>query len=70
MFLLVLAREIAMIELSDKDKFSKNFIEKYGEELNKHFNFILPLGYHLDLNKLSKIELSFLENIKIKLQEI
>lgn len=70
MFLLVLAREIAMIELSDKDKFSKTFIDKYWEELSKHFNFILPLGYHLDINKLSKVELIFLEDIKNKLKKI
>lgn len=70
MFLLVLVREIAMIELSDKDKFSIKFKEKYGEELNKHFNFILPLTYHIDLNSLSSVELSFLDKIKSKLQEI
>lgn len=70
MYLLVLAREIAMIELSDKNKFSKPFIEKYWDELNKHFNFILPIAYHLDFSKLSKTELDFLENIRKKLQEI
>lgn len=70
MFLLVLAREVAMIELSDKEKFSREFIEKYWEELNKHFNFILPLWYHLDLSKLSKIELAFFEEIRIKLKNI
>ena len=70
MFLLLLAREIAMIELSEKDKFSKEFLDKYWEELGKHFNFILPLWYNLDFSKLSKIELSFLEEIRKKLEGI
>jgi len=70
MFLLVLAREVAMIELSEKEKFSKEFLEKYGEELEKHFNFILPLGYNLDISKLSQVEISFLESVRKKLKEI
>jgi len=70
MFLLILAREVAMIELSEKEKFSKEFLEKYGEELEKHFNFILPLGYNLDISKLSQVEISFLESVRKKLKEI
>lgn len=70
MYLLNYAREVAMIELSDKKKFSKEFLEKYGEELEKHFNFILPLAYHLDFSQLNKIELNFLEELRKKLAEI
>lgn len=70
MFLLVLAREVAMIELSEKNKFSREFLEKYWEELNKHFNFILPLWYNLDFSKLSKVELSFLEKIRKRLESV
>ncbi len=70
MYLLVLAREVAMIELSDKEKFSNKFIEKYWEELKKHFNFILPLSYHIDFSKLSQTELDFLEKVRQKLDEV
>ena len=70
MFLLVYAREVAMIEMSDKNKFSKDFLEKYWEEIWKHFNFILPLAYNLDFKKLSKIELNFLNEISKRLKEI
>ncbi len=69
-FLLVLAREVVMIELSDKNKFSNKFIEKYWEELTRHFNFILPLSYHIDFSKLSTVELWFIEKIRLKLVEI
>lgn len=69
-YLLTYAREIAMIELSDKKKFSKGFLEKYGEELEKHFNFMLPLAYHMDFSQLNKRELSFLEELRKKLAEI
>lgn len=69
-YLLTYAREIAMIELSDKKKFSKDFLAKYGEELEKHFNFMLPLAYHMDFSQLNKIELSFLEELRKKLAEI
>ena len=40
MFLLTYAREIAMIELADKKKFSPKFLEKYGEENSKKINMI------------------------------
>jgi len=69
-YLLNYSREVAMIELSDKKKFSQSFLEKYGEELEKHFNFILPLAYHLDFSQLNKIELNFLEELRKKLTEI
>lgn len=69
-FLLVFAREIPMIELSDKNKFSSKFIEKYWEELKKHFNFILPLSYHIDFSKISVLELKFLEKLRLKLSGI
>ena len=70
MYILSYAREVAMIELSDKQKFSQNFLQKYGEEIQKHFNFILPLAYSLDFSKLSKIELELLEKLRKKLEEI
>ncbi len=70
MYLLTYAREIAMIELSDKKKFSKEFLEKYGEDLQKHFNFILPIAYHLDFSMLAKMELMLLEQLRVKLQGI
>ncbi|USN58219.1 MAG: hypothetical protein H6767_08080 [Candidatus Peribacteria bacterium] len=70
MYLLVLAREVVMIELSDKNKFSEAFLRKYGEELQKHFNFILPLSYHIDFSKLSSTEIAFLEQIGNRLREI
>jgi len=57
MFLLTYAREIAMIELADKKKFSAPFLAKYGEEISKHFNFILPIAYHIDFSQISKIEM-------------
>jgi len=70
MFLLTYAREIAMIELADKKKFSPKFLEKYGEEIDKHFNFILPIAYHIDFSFLSKMETSLLEELRQKLEEI
>lgn len=70
MFLLTYAREIAMIELSDKKKFSKEFLEKYGEELEKHFNFHLPIAYHLDFSTLSKMELWLLEQLRLSLDKV
>jgi hypothetical protein len=70
MFLLTYAREIAMIELSDKQKFSKSFLSKYEEEIQKHFNFILPIRYHVDFSHVSKIELKLLEQLRLKLESI
>lgn len=70
MYLLTYAREIAMIELADKKKFSKKFLEKYGEEIDKHFNFILPIAYHIDFSFLSKMEISLLEELRSKLASI
>lgn len=70
MYLLTYAREIAMIELADKKKFSPKFLEKYGEEIDKHFNFILPIAYHIDFSFLSKMELWLLEELREKLESI
>jgi hypothetical protein len=70
MFLLTYAREIAMIELADKNKFSAPFLQKYGEEISKHFNFILPIAYHLDFSQFSKMELALLEQLREKLESI
>jgi len=70
MFLLSYVREIAMIEMSDKDKFSKAFLTKYWNDISKHFNFILPITYNLDFEKLSKEELVFFESIRQKLVDI
>lgn len=70
MYLLTYAREIAMIELSDKKKFSQDFLKKYGEEMQKHFNFILPISYHVDFSFLWKIELWLLEELRLKLESI
>lgn len=70
MYLLTYAREIAMIELSDKNKFSQPFLSKYGEEIQKHFNFILPIAYHIDFSYLSKMEIGLLEQLRVKLQSI
>ncbi len=70
MYLLTYAREVAMIELADKEKFSAKFLEKYWEEIYKHFNFILPIAYHLDFSSLSKIELWLLEELREKLTSI
>lgn len=69
-FMLCFAREIAMIELFDKSKFSKEFLSKYGEEITKHFNFILPLAYNQDFSKISKTELVFLEELRKKLKSV
>jgi len=70
MFLLSYVREIAMIEMSDKDKFSKTFLTKYWNDISKHFNFILPISYNLDFEKLSKEELVFFESIRQKLSTV
>ena len=70
MFLLTYAREIAMIELADKKKFSAPFLAKYGEEISKHFNFILPIAYHIDFSQISKIEMWLLEKLRAKLESI
>ena len=68
MYLLTYAREIAMIELSDKKKFSSKFLEKYGVEIDKHFNFILPIAYHVDFSTLSKMEIGLLEELRQRLE--
>lgn len=70
MFLLSYTRSIAMIELSDKWKFSNGFLKKYGEEMDKYFNFILPIVYHIDFSLISWIELWFLEWLRSKLMSI
>jgi len=69
MYLLTYAREIAMIELADKNKFSKTFLDKYGVELEKHFNFHLPIAYHLDFSQLSKMEGDLIEKLRHKLED-
>jgi len=69
-FFLSFMREIAMIELSDKKKFSKSFLDSYGEEIEKHFQFIIPIRYNLDFSKISLTEVKFLNSIILKLKEI
>lgn len=69
-FLLSYAREVAMIELFDKNKFSEEFLKKYSEEITKYFNFILPFRYNLDFWKISKLQLEFIEKIRKKLVSI
>jgi len=70
MYLLAYAREIAMIELSDKNKFSSKFLENYWEEIRKHFNFILPIAYHIDFSRLSKIEIWLLDELRQRLESV
>jgi hypothetical protein len=70
MYLLAYVREVVMIELADKKKFSTGFLSKYGEEIDKHFNFILPIAYNVDFSYLSKMELSLLEELRIKLESL
>lgn len=70
MYLLTFVREVSMIEIIEEDKFSNKFCEKYQEELNKHFNFVLPIRYNCDFEKLSKTEFSFLNKIKGRLKEM
>lgn len=69
-FLLSYLREIPMIELADKNKFSAGFLEEYWEEIEKHFNFIIPIRYNISINKLSTIELDFIKDITEKLNEV
>lgn len=69
-FLLNYTREIPMIELSDKNKFSEKFLNKYWEEISKHFNFNLPIRYWLDFSKILKEEYSFFQTLRKKLQTI
>ena len=70
MYLLAYVREVVMIELADKKKFSAKFLEKYWEEIDKHFNFILPITYNVDFSFLSKMELSLLEELREKLESV
>lgn len=70
MFLLSYAREIPMIELKEKEKFHKDFLEKYWEEIWKHFNFHLSVVYPLWFEKIWKDEQKFIEEIRKKLVEI
>lgn len=70
MYLLAYVREVVMIELADKKKFSPVFLEKYGEEIDKHFNFILPITYNVDFSFLWKMELSLLEELREKLASV
>lgn len=70
MYLLTFVREIAMIDIIEEDKFSNSFSEKYIDELNRHFNFVLPIRYNSEFEKLSKTEFTFLEKIKGKLEEM
>lgn len=69
-FLLSYIREVAMIELLDKDKFSEKFLEKYWESIKKYFNFVLPMTYIIDFSKLAKIEINLLQNLLDKLKSI
>lgn len=57
LFMLVFAREVSMIDLIETKKFSREYLEKYGEHLEKHFNFVLPIRYNIDFSKISKTEL-------------
>lgn len=70
MYLLTFVREIAMIDLIETKKFSEDFLLKYGEELEKHFNFVLPIRYNVDFEKISKEEIAFFEKIRKKLADI
>ena len=70
LYMLCFAREVAMIDLIETKKFSKDFLEKYGEDLEKHFNFVLPIRYNVDFTKISKIEISFFEKLRKRLSEV
>jgi hypothetical protein len=59
-----------MIDMIESEKFSNNYIAKYNDELNKHFNFVIPIRYNLNFSKLSKKEIIFLSKIKNKLNSI
>jgi hypothetical protein len=70
MYLLTFVREVAMIDIIEEDKFSNSFSEKYIDELNKHFNFVLPIRYNSDFEKLSKTEFTFFDKIKERLEKM
>lgn len=70
MYMLLFAREVSMIDLIETRKFSKEYMENYGEELEKHFNFVLPIRYNLDFAKISQIEIQFIEKLRQRLAEI
>lgn len=57
LYMLVFAREVAMIDLIETRKFSREYMAKYGDELEKHFNFVLPIRYNIDFSKISKTEM-------------
>ncbi len=70
LYMLCFAREVAMIDLIETKKFSKDFLAIYGEDLEKHFNFVLPIRYNIDFTKISKTEMGFFEKIRKRLSEV
>ena len=70
LYMLLFAREVSMIDLIETRKFTREYMEKYGEELEKHFNFVLPIRYNIDFSKISKTEMVFFEKLRQRLSEV
>lgn len=69
-FIFCLTKETCFNEYIERKNLSKEFLSLYGGYINKYFLNHIPIVYNLELNTLSKIENEFLNNIKLKLQEI
>lgn len=69
-FIFCVVKETCFNEYIEQNKLSKNFLEIYGDYINKYFLNHIPLRYGLDIKDLSKYEVDFLNKLKIKLTEI
>lgn len=69
-FIFCLTKETCFNEYMEKNIFSEKFLSLYGEYINKYFLNHIPIVYSIDFKSLSNTEIDFLNNIKLKLQEI
>ncbi len=67
-FLLCHTREMTFAEILNK--FSKKYMDKYNEALNDNFMHFLPVRYTLDLKKIPKSAIKFIQDISKPLKEI
>ncbi len=67
---LCIVKEMPFIEIMDENKHSEEFLLAYGEEINKHFLYFLPIRYDIPYNKMSDTERKLLSDLWKKLKSI
>ncbi len=69
-FVFCFAKETCFNEGLEQNKFSKQFLDLYGEYIQKYFLNHIPIRYNLDNFSFTKTEIEFLQKIKSKLKSI